>query len=767
MDARIGRRIRGYTRLKVKGEQFEAIATIILRVPGYFILDYWYQNDISNCVPRSFAWPDVVSSGFALCSVVQGLLVLLLPLEQLVSLYMHYLTVAVLGAADMFSRYYIEAEKNLVAQWPDYGAVNFHGFSNMLMLQKSLFDPHNDMATLFLRQQIAAIVFHTLVATLVTFFLDLQNNKDKILLLVYFVPVFARLGGFKVEELHLTHNFASCFVIFLTVQYIFLCLPSIFRFLKEVYYSLLIMIDLYGPLGVLGTLWSRLFVPIQLLLFWLMLYSTQLYNHYFPLELETISLSPNVQAPTVTDLSNSETKDSGSTEIEQLHIVLIRCAAEVCYTPLMLAGTCVAVSYASRSVLSLTRTYTAGPGAEALPDDLVHSGWTEGVTMALLSIQTSLLSMAMPERLAVLSIILLIVISSLVQSMYELVEPVVLALSAQGVASLSRHVRAVSACLLLLLLPLYMVYMFTLIFEKDFWLLLVVSTSIMTSVQVLGLLATYFLLTWDAVSAQPWAALDDMVYYTRATTRVCEFVVAVFVVGAGVKESITGLWSWINGVVLLIHCYFNVWQRLQQGWKSFLLRLEAAKKISALPVATDRELREYNDVCAICYGEMTSARVTHCRHLYHGPCLRKWLYVQDKCPMCHASITLTNVSTQQEQQPIVETVEAAEPEDILMELGANIPLPDDGEDLEDLSIITSEMESIGDVESEDIDDIVPEYGNVSKDMDSVMKKSVLNLVECSSGYNEDLDVKTDITISDTDTQDGVNDTCTISSDIDS
>ena len=48
------------------------------------------------------------------------------------------------------------------------------------MLQKSLFDPHNDVETLFLRQQVAAIVFHTLVATLVTFFLDLECNKDKV-----------------------------------------------------------------------------------------------------------------------------------------------------------------------------------------------------------------------------------------------------------------------------------------------------------------------------------------------------------------------------------------------------------------------------------------------------------------------------------------------------------------------------------------------------------------------------------------------------------
>ncbi|XP_068228294.1 RING finger protein 145-like [Palaemon carinicauda] len=725
MDYNIRRRLRASSRWKLRDEQFEAVATVILRVPGYFILDYWYQNDINNCIPRSFAWADVVSSGFAIFAVIQGVLVLLLPLEQLVMLYMHYLTIAVLAAADTFSNYYIEGEKRLVSQWPDYGTVSFQGFSNMLMLQKSLFDPHNDMETLFLRQQVAAIVFHTLVATFVTFFLDLDCNKDKILLLVYLVPVFARLAGFPVTELHLTHNFASCFVIFLTVQYIFLCVPHVFRFLKNMYTSLVEMVEFFGPIGVVVTIWSRLFVPIQLLLFWLVLFTTQLYNHYLPSHNTAVApksgthaatsisgVVSGVSSPVVGSAGSSVSSVGSGAPGEMWYLVIVQSAAEVCYTPLMLAGTCVAVSYASRIILSLTRAYTAGPGAAPLPDDLVHSGWTEGVTMALLAVQTSLLSMEMRERLAVLAIILLIVVTSLVQSMYELVEPVVLALSAQGVASFSRHARAVSACLLLLILPLYMVYMFTLIFEQDFWLLLVVSTSIMTSVQVLGLLAIYVLLTWDAVYAQPWPGLDDLVYYTRATTRVFEFIVAVFVVGAGVKECITGMWSWINAVVLLIHFYFNVWQRLQQGWKSFLSRLEAAKKISALPEASPQQLEAYNDVCAICYAEMTSARITHCYHFFHGPCLRKWLYVQDKCPMCHAPITLKEtINPQTETSSSQEDLVAGappSPDSIERELGANIPLPDDG-DNEYLSLINTDdedtMDSAKEEEFSNADDV--------------------------------------------------------------
>ena len=32
----------------------------------------------------------------------------------------------------------------------------------------------------------------------------------------------------------------------------------------------------------------------------------------------------------------------------------------------------------------------------------------------------------------------------------------------------------------------------------------------------------------------------------------------------------------------------------------------------------------------------TTAKVTQCRHFFHAVCLKKWLYMQDTCPLCHA-----------------------------------------------------------------------------------------------------------------------------------
>lgn len=33
------------------------------------------------------------------------------------------------------------------------------------------------------------------------------------------------------------------------------------------------------------------------------------------------------------------------------------------------------------------------------------------------------------------------------------------------------------------------------------------------------------------------------------------------------------------------------------------------------------------------------AVITPCSHFFHANCLRKWLYVQDTCPMCHQQVT--------------------------------------------------------------------------------------------------------------------------------
>jgi hypothetical protein len=54
-------------------------------------------------------------------------------------------------------------------------------------------------------------------------------------------------------------------------------------------------------------------------------------------------------------------------------------------------------------------------------------------------------------------------------------------------------------------------------------------------------------------------------------------------------------------LVLVFHCYFNVWRRLQSGWKAFQMRRKAAANMQTLAKASATQLHQLADVCAICF----------------------------------------------------------------------------------------------------------------------------------------------------------------------
>lgn len=57
-------------------------------------------------------------------------------------------------------------------------------------------------------------------------------------------------------------------------------------------------------------------------------------------------------------------------------------------------------------------------------------GMTEGVTLLILAVQTGLIELQVVHRAFLLSIILFIVVASILQSMLEIADPIVLALGA-------------------------------------------------------------------------------------------------------------------------------------------------------------------------------------------------------------------------------------------------------------------------------------------------------------------------------------------------
>ena len=120
------------------------------------------------------------------------------------------------------------------------------------------------------------------------------------------------------------------------------------------------------------------------------------------------------------------------TEIGEWYIILLLVISEICHSPLTLIALCLTVMTVANLIICLTNAYLNSCKSHAPPSTTVMSGLTEGMVMFLLSLQTGLIDMKLPQRLGAMSIILFIVAASLFQTVLEITHPVLLALSASS-----------------------------------------------------------------------------------------------------------------------------------------------------------------------------------------------------------------------------------------------------------------------------------------------------------------------------------------------
>ncbi|KAG0067137.1 hypothetical protein BGZ89_006449 [Linnemannia elongata] len=93
----------------------------------------------------------------------------------------------------------------------------------------------------------------------------------------------------------------------------------------------------------------------------------------------------------------------------------------------------------------------------------------------------------------------------------------------------------------------------------------------------------------------------------------------------------------IDAVLFLnMRSVFNNLRKKLAGHQAYR---QALKNMQALyPSATEKELTDYSDDCAICRDSMTSAKVLPCGHIFHLFCIRSWLEHHSSCPTCRRSL---------------------------------------------------------------------------------------------------------------------------------
>ncbi|KAK4314029.1 hypothetical protein Pmani_014648 [Petrolisthes manimaculis] len=92
--------------------------------------------------------------------------------------------------------------------------------------------------------------------------------------------------------------------------------------------------------------------------------------------------------------------------------------------------------------------------------------------------------------------------------------------------------------------------------------------------------------------------------------------------------------------IVLLSSFTNIRVKYRELRDNYLVPLRLAlATLSTYRVATQSEVQQHDDVCAVCLTPMTSARVTPCQHFFHADCLRRCLKESYKCPICQYNLS--------------------------------------------------------------------------------------------------------------------------------
>jgi len=78
---------------------------------------------------------------------------------------------------------------------------------------------------------------------------------------------------------------------------------------------------------------------------------------------------------------------------------------------------------------------------------------------------------------------------------------------------------------------------------------------------------------------------------------------------------------------------------LRERWKKFREFRIVTRELHKFPDATAEEIQS-NNLCVVCWDEMTSAKKLPCGHIFHMHCLRSWLQESVSCPYCRAPLPI-------------------------------------------------------------------------------------------------------------------------------
>ncbi|CAF0986426.1 unnamed protein product [Adineta ricciae] len=203
-----------------------------------------------------------------------------------------------------------------------------------------------------------------------------------------------------------------------------------------------------------------------------------------------------------------------------------------------------------------------------------------------------------------------------------------------------RHVYICASILCLIILYIIILWRLT---TFSTWLLAVTAFSLELIVRLVASLAQYTVYVLDAHNRLSSVdSFDEYIFRIKAITSCFEFLLGVFLLLNGFYILCFESRGALRALMLAIHAHLNIIKNLRRGWQIFQNRKSAWNNVTQLPLATNEQIEEYNDICSICHNTLTSgvACVTPCAHIFHQKCLQKAFYATQNCALCSRPIII-------------------------------------------------------------------------------------------------------------------------------
>lgn len=438
---------------------------------------------------------------------------------------------------------------------------------------------------------------------------------QKLLSLSFMAPSFMAMLPVPSNLLHHSPVFSSLLPLFLVKYVLWSSAYNVIQVIYAGYQHGRLFVSNYGLSALVETEWMRLNVPCVLRVFWVM----RVAEHAILL---------------LMDNYDEDTEEG----IKVSTLLAVQSLASMAKSLLVTGCETITAVLGMTSVISFFCHYIGNFFQWILLTDEEEDksiGTVSAILFYILALQTGLTSLNPEKRFIRLCRNFCLLFTALLHFLHNIVNPMLMSLSASHNPSTHRHVRALGVCAFLIIFPISLLVYLWSQHSISTWLLAVSAFSIEVIVKVIVSLMIYSLFLIDAYRSTFWEQLDDYVYYIRAFGNTIEFCFGIFLFFNGAWILLFESGGAIRAVMMCIHAYFNIWCEARAGWSVFMKRRTAVNKINSLREASADQLDRLDDVCAICYQEMHSAKITRCNHYFHGVCLRKWLYVQDRCPLCH------------------------------------------------------------------------------------------------------------------------------------